>query len=150
MSWKAIPYNKQHRTSTTRSHTSNIVPERLAERVWWTRTLRYGSKIPVHTTTVAEAWRSIFSDFKFGAASPRYKHHAIWNHGSYVWTKALSCMVFLSAQPARAINRYPVSRENELRERIPVPHDNFLNLFKVRARAAKVTVFIRLTALGAY
>ena len=31
-----------------------------------------------------------------------------------------------------------VPRENELRERIPVPHDNFLNLFKVRARAAKV------------
>ena len=32
-----------------------------------------------------------------------------------------------------------VSRENELRERIPVPHDNFfLNLFKVRARAAKI------------
>ena len=30
------------------------------------------------------------------------------------------------------------TRENELRERIPVPHDNFLNLFKVRARAAKV------------
>ena len=31
-----------------------------------------------------------------------------------------------------------VPRENELRERISVPHDNFLNLFKVRARAAKV------------
>ena len=30
------------------------------------------------------------------------------------------------------------SRENELRDRIPVPRDNFLNLFKVRARAAKV------------
>ena len=25
------------------------------------------------------------------------------------------------------------AREDELRERIPVPHDNFLNLFKVRA-----------------
>ena len=30
------------------------------------------------------------------------------------------------------------ARENELRERIPVPHDNLFNLFKVRARAAWV------------
>ena len=34
-----------------------------------------------------------------------------------------------------------MTRENELRERIPVPHDNFLNLFKVRARAAEVIFF---------
>ena len=34
---------------------------------------------------------------------------------------------------------YKEARENELRERIPVPRDNFfLNQFKVRARAAKV------------
>ena len=31
-----------------------------------------------------------------------------------------------------------ISREIELGERIPVRHDNFLNLFKVRARSAKV------------
>ena len=30
------------------------------------------------------------------------------------------------------------TRANELRERTSVPYDNFLNLFKVRARAAKV------------
>lgn len=30
------------------------------------------------------------------------------------------------------------SRENELRERIPAPYDNYLNLFKVYARAAMV------------
>ena len=36
---------------------------------------------------------------------------------------------------------YSLPRENELRERIPVPHDIFLNLFKVRARAAKVIFF---------
>ena len=33
---------------------------------------------------------------------------------------------------------YSLPRENELRERIPLPHDIFLNLFKVRARPAKV------------
>ena len=34
---------------------------------------------------------------------------------------------------------YSLPRENELRERIPVPHDIFFkNLFKVRAHAAKV------------
>ena len=42
-----------------------------------------------------------------------------------------------SAPSRIAIN----SREIELRERFPVPHDNFLNLFKVRALAAKV-VFV--------
>ena len=31
-----------------------------------------------------------------------------------------------------------ITRENYLRQRIPVPRDIFLNLFKVRARAAKV------------
>ena len=31
-----------------------------------------------------------------------------------------------------------VGRGNELRERIPVSHDTFLNLFQVRAPAAKV------------
>ena len=31
---------------------------------------------------------------------------------------------------------YPETRDNELRERIPVPHENFFNLSKVRARAA--------------
>ena len=29
--------NWGHRTGTSRSHTSNIVPERLAGRVWWTK-----------------------------------------------------------------------------------------------------------------
>ena len=40
---------------------------------------------------------------------------------------------------------YSLPRENELRERIPVPHDIFLILFKVRPRAAKVIFFRRQT-----
>ena len=96
-----VYYGQQrYRTGTCRSHTSNIVPERLDDRVWWTETpvltpefltsvladsshrsylftpatVRY--LLTLHQTVAqnpSDMWRS---NFEFGAASLRYRNRA--------------------------------------------------------------------------
>ena len=91
---------QQYGTGTCRPHTSNIVPERLDDRVWWTKTpvltpefltsvsvdsspcsylftpatVRY--LLTLHQTVAqnpSDMWRSTF---EFGAASLRYRNRA--------------------------------------------------------------------------
>ena len=105
MPWKPIRYNM------TGISCRSGWPRGFSEDSWFQSYPSATVRIRSHFDGVAVAWQA-FSISSSGAASPRYKNHAIWNHGSSVWTKALSCMVFVSAQPARAINYYPVCTVN--------------------------------------
>ena len=91
------------------SNNWHIVPERLAERVWWRQlvpvlSLRYGP----NTFTLRQSGRSLTGifDFKFGRSFALLQKSRHLNFS--VWTKALPCMVFALVQPARVINYYPV------------------------------------------
>ena len=114
---------QRHRTGTSRSHTSNIVPEQLIDRVWVL-------PVPVHTPEhlLPSQWISVLFSCLFTSAmvqipvrptpkcgtepNPtcyaqlwRSARHSCalldksrWNHRSYVWTEVLSVMVFVPVQ----------------------------------------------------
>ena len=59
----------------------------------------------------------------------------------YIRISTFSCIKLLNDSPGQSwipCIDLKCTRENELRERMPMPHDNFFNVFKVRARAAWV------------
>ena len=114
---------QRHRTGTSRSHTSNIIPERLIERVWVL-------PVPVHTPehllpsqwipvlfcclfTSAMVQVPVRTTLKCGTESNptsyaqlwRSARHSCallqksrWNHPFYVWREALSGMDFVPTQ----------------------------------------------------
>ena len=114
---------QRHRTGTSRSQTSNIVPERLIERVWVL-------PVPIHTPEhlLPSHWISVLFSCLFTSAmvkipvcttpkcgtepnptcyakfwsSARHScpllQKSRWNHPFYVWTEAISGMVFVPVQ----------------------------------------------------
>ena len=123
---KAFRYSmnsNRQETGTRRSwsHTSNITPEQLAERVWWTKSqyslLNITSvpvdcshrpylltsatvRIPVHITPICgkePIWYMTLHFQDRRSFTPSRKSHR--NHRSYVWTGAPSGIVFVPAVP---------------------------------------------------
>ena len=114
---------QRHRTGTSRLQTSNIVPERLIERVWVL-------PVPIHTPEhlLPSHWISVLFSCLFTSAmvkipvcttpkcgtepnptcyaqfwsSARHScallQKSRWNHPFYVWTEAISGMVFVPVQ----------------------------------------------------
>ena len=128
MKYYTVLYEQQrHRTRTSCSHPSNNVPQRLAERVWWTKSqssllniyfrfsgfqplllsihFRYGPSTCSHC---AKVWHrtSPICDAQVSRAAQRsfaLLQKSRRNHRSYVWTEALSSMVFVTAQKQSGI-----------------------------------------------
>ena len=97
-----IVWTATAQSGTSRSHTSNIVPRRLAERVWWTKFqslllnicsrlsgfqssllliyFRDGpNRFSLHQSmaqNLSDMWRSTFEIGRPGAASPRHRNRA--------------------------------------------------------------------------
>ena len=125
---KAFRYgmnSNRHETGTRRSwsHTSNTAPERLAERVWWTKSqysllniyfrlsglqsspllthFRHGPNTRSHYTNMWQRTHLIhdapLSRSARRSFAPLQKLHR--NHRSYVWTGAPSGIVFVPAVP---------------------------------------------------
>jgi len=106
------------RTGTSRSHTSNFLPERLALRVWCTKSQSSLLNIYFHISGFSSSLLLIYplrglsqtmepKPFRYatiqfqdrrGAASLLYRNHACQNRRSYVWTNALSDVVFVPAR----------------------------------------------------
>lgn len=113
------------------SHTSNIVLERLAERVGELKSTPhsqiftsisvdssprfcYGPNTCSHRTKVrhrhlSDTWCSTYS--RHGTVLPCYRNHADRNHHPFVWTEAISGVVFMPAQ----YNSYPVQCQHSLK-----------------------------------
>ena len=116
MKYYTVLYEQQrHRTGTSCSHTSNNVPQRLAERVWWTKSqslllsihFRCGPNTCSHCTKV---WHrtSPICDAQVSRAAQRIfalLQKSRRNYRSYVWTEVLSSMVFVTAQKQSGIVR---------------------------------------------
>ena len=130
MKYYTVLYEQQrHRTGTSCSHTSNNVPQRLAERVLWTKsqssllniyfrfsgfqsllllihfrcfpnTCSHCTKVWHRTSPICDAPLSRVAKRSF---APLQKSRR--NHRSYVWTEALSSMVFVPAQKLSGIVR---------------------------------------------
>ena len=100
---------------TSRSHTSNIVPAKLAERVWCTKfqsslldiyfrlsgfqpsiLLIYFCDGPNRCSHCTKIWQKTYSRSARRRFAPSQKSH---RHNSfYVWTESLSGMIFVAAQ----------------------------------------------------
>ena len=107
---------RRPRTETSRSHTSNILPERLPGRVCCTKSQSSLLNIYFHISGFSsysftlslvyhKQWnKNLFryATIQFrdrrGAASLLYRNHACQNRLSYVWTNALSDVVFVPAR----------------------------------------------------
>ena len=99
---------QQYWTGTSHSHTSNIMPERLAERVWGTKSRQ--SSAWIFTRLIPFQSSFILIHFRYGpntcarevcarcsfALSQKLRR----NHGdrSCVWTEAVSGTIFVPAQ----------------------------------------------------
>ena len=116
---------ERHRTQTSRPHISNVVPQRLAKKVWCTKSqssllnIYFRLSIPVLTAiysltlhseylftlnqSVALVWRRTY--LICGAPQSRLARRCFAllqksrrNHIPYVWTEALPGMVLVPAQ----------------------------------------------------
>ena len=128
-----IVWTATAQSGTSRSHTSNIVPRRLAERVWWTK---FQSPLPnicsrlsgfqssllliyfrdgpnrcsLHQSmaqNLSDMWRSTFRDrpaLRSFAPSQKTRCH----NRSCVWTDALSGMILAVAQNLSGIVQWRI------------------------------------------
>ena len=94
---------QQYWTGTSHSHTSHIMPERLAKRVRWTKSRQSSAWI----FTRLNPFQSSFILIHFcygpntrarGAASLCHRNRARRNHRSCVWTEAVSGTILVPAQ----------------------------------------------------
>ena len=97
---------QQYWTWTSHSHTSNIMPERLAKRVRWTKSRQSSRWIFTRLNPLQSSF--ILIHFRYGPntcarevrarcsfALSRKSHR---NHRSWVWTEAVSGTIFVPAQ----------------------------------------------------
>ena len=128
-----IVWTARAQDGTSRSHTSNIVPRRLAERVWWTKFqspllnicsrlsgfqssllliyFRDGpNRCSLHQSmaqNLSDMWRSTFEIGRPCAASPRSRKTRCHNR-SCVWTEDLSGMILVVAQNLSSIVQWRI------------------------------------------
>ena len=99
---------RRPRTGTSRSHTSNILSERLAERVWYPKSQSSLLNIYFLISGFSSSLLLIYllrglsqtvepKPFRY-AASLLYRNHACRNRPSYVWTNALSDVLLVPAR----------------------------------------------------
>ena len=127
--WKLLSdkcEQQQHRTRTNRSHTSNIVSERFAERVWWTKSHWIFTCVSVGSSYLSATYllplRSIFlftlhqsvaqnlsdmwrSTFEIGAAQKSRRNYSL-----HVWPEALPSMIIVPAQELLGLVKHSPGR----------------------------------------